>query len=412
MIKILLVEDDAHKRTTVAEAILSVPTIAEDMLDISTDVADAKRKLRDKGYDLLILDIHLPRRADKQPEPGGGLEVLRWLKGRGKEHRPTYIIGTTAYDASYELAQTEFNNLIWTIIPFSFSDNAWKERLVATVRLILDQIVPPYANDGVTYRSDVLVVAALEDPELRAVLSLPLSWEEASVRFDASRYFRAKYERDECVFDIVCVAASDKGLSSAAIATTKAIHAFRPRYVVMIGICAGVKGRVELGDIVVADPSWDWGSGKTKLGTDGEEFFHPAQYQMRLDESLRALAIELKAKPDLLKPFADAFSDNKPSNTPQIHVGAFASGAAVLQSRAAVEKILQHHKDLKAVDMEVYSVMYACHIASMPRPQCIAAKAVSDFGDDKKADDYQLYAANMSARFLLEVLRTLLRPKD
>jgi CheY-like chemotaxis protein len=287
MIKILLVEDDANKRAVIAEAILAVPGIGEDELDISTDAADAKRKLREKGYNLLLLDIHLPKRADKPPEPGGGLEVLRWLKGRGKDCRPPYIVGTTAYESSLQLAQTEFNNLIWTVIAFSFSDNVWRERLIATVSLILGQILPPYSNDGVTFRSDVLIVVALETPELQAVLSLPYAWQDSKVRFDDSRYFRAKYESEEAAFDAVCVAASDKGLSSAAIAATKGIQAFRPRYVVMVGICAGVKGRVNIGDIVVADPSWDWGSGKTKVGTDGAQFFHPAQYQMRLDEGLR-----------------------------------------------------------------------------------------------------------------------------
>lgn len=115
---------------------------------------------------------------------------------------------------------------------------------------------------------------------------------------------------------MVCVAASDKGLSSAAIAATKGIQAFRPRYVVMVGICAGVKGRVNIGDIVVADPSWDWGSGKTKVGTDGAQFFHPAQYQMRLDESLRGLATELRSEPQLLEAVHEGFGGNKPDSIP------------------------------------------------------------------------------------------------
>jgi nucleoside phosphorylase len=130
---------------------------------------------------------------------------------------------------------------------------------------------------------------------------------------------------------------------------------------------------------------------------------------MRLDESLRGLASQLKSEVDLLKNVVVDFGGNKPDNVPAVHIGAFASGAAVLQSRAAVEQILQHHKDLKAVDMEVYSVMYACHIASKPRPTCIAAKAVSDFGDDKKSDDYQEYAATVSVRFLDELLNRLFK---
>lgn len=245
-------------------------------------------------------------------------------------------------------------------------------------------------------------------------LELRISRRSASapIGFDDTRYFAANFEHNQRHFKLICASSPDKGLSSAAIATTKAINAFRPRYVIMVGICAGVSGRVALGDVIVADPSWDWGSGKARLGTDGAEFFHPAQYQMRLDESLRALASDLRSSPQFLNDAAKKFAGAKPTDTPAIHIGAFASGAAVLQSRPAVEQIIQHHKDLKAVDMEVYSVMYACHIANHPRPKCLAAKAVSDFGDDKKSDGYQEYAAVMSARFFLELLIRLLDPAD
>jgi hypothetical protein len=53
--------------------------------------------------------------------------------------------------------------------------------------------------------------------------------------------------------------------------------------------------------------------------------------------------------------------------------------------------------------------MYACHIASTPRPKCIAAKAVSDFGDDTKSNDYQDYAATISVHFLDELLMRLFK---
>ena len=96
------------------------------------------------------------------------------------------------------------------------------------------------------------------------------------------------------------------------------------------------------------------------MGGNGEQFFHPAQYQMRLDESLRGLVSEMKSTVQL---FATPFAGKKPDNIPAIRLGAFASGAAVLQSRAAVDRIVGHHKDLKAIDMEVYSVMYALRVS-------------------------------------------------
>ncbi|MBX3490324.1 hypothetical protein [Parvibaculum sp.] len=408
MISILLVEDDAHKRTVLADAIYGAGEISEECVDIAVDVADAKRKLECKGYDLLLLDIHLPRRADKEPDPGGGLEVLRWLKTRGKMHRPPYIIGTTVHGASFELAQSEFDNLIWTVIAFSFSDNAWKVKLRSTLMTICDQITPPYSSDGVTHKTDLVIVTALESPELRAVLAFPLDWKPVKVRFDDARYFGATFSSEQKKYSIVAVAASDKGLSGAAIITTKAVQAFRPKYVAMVGICAGVKERIEMGDVIVADPSWDWGSGKTKLGTDGSEFFHPAQYQMRLDETLRSKASALRADPSSLHAAVKDFEGAMPPNLPQVHIGAVASGAAVLQSTEAVRRILEHHKDLAAVDMEIYSVMYACHVAGLPRPDCIAIKAVSDFGDSEKGDSYQSYASFVAVEALFALLPSML----
>lgn len=75
-------------------------------------------------------------------------------------------------------------------------------------------------------------------------------------------------------------------MTGAAVAVTKGIYSFRPRYVVMTGICAGLEKRTRLGDVVITDLCWDWGSGKIKI-EKRKEVFHPAPYQYRLDESLR-----------------------------------------------------------------------------------------------------------------------------
>lgn len=94
-------------------------------------------------------------------------------------------------------------------------------------------------------------------------------------------------------------------------------------------------------------------------------------------------------------------------NVFDIRVGPVASGASVLQNSDAVQRILGDHKDLLGVEMEIFSVMFAAHVAPAPRPVAIALKSVCDFGDEEKHDDYQKYAAYTSAQVLWKMIERM-----
>jgi hypothetical protein len=111
------------------------------------------------------------------------------------------------------------------------------------------------------------------------------------------------------------VTASDIGLAGAAIAATKGINAFWPRYVVMTGITAGLAKRTKIGDVIFADPSWDWGSGKIKKSRKGEVFL-PAPYQRRLDETSLNAARALGMDKEFLEKVWSEYPNEKPSAPP------------------------------------------------------------------------------------------------
>ena len=52
--------------------------------------------------------------------------------------------------------------------------------------------------------------------------------------------------------------------------------------------------------------------------------------------------------------------------------------------------------------MESYGVFYSANYGVHPKPKPISIKSVCDFGDRKKADNYQNYAAYTSARFMYD----------
>ncbi|WP_027546947.1 response regulator [Bradyrhizobium sp. WSM2254] len=408
MTSILLVEDNQTKIAAIALVVEELGS--QHVLKIAMNVVDAKRELQNRRYDLLLLDINLPRKASTEPEIDGGLELLRWMKARGQAHRPSYIVGITSFEESFQRAKAEFNNFIWQVIPVNLAEIGWRAQLRETIGTIEEQIRPPFSGDGKSHRTDVLVVTALEQPELSAVLQLPASFEPIAVLHDASSYYKGRFVQDRRHVDVIATAASDKGLAGAAIAATKGILAFWPRYLFMTGITAGIKGRSEIGDVVFADLSWDWGSGKIKK-IKGKTHFSPAPYQRRLDETLGRAAKELKADEPFLRRLWEEAEMPKPKNPPRILVGGMASGASVLQSTDAVTKVIQQHKDVLAIEMEAFSIMFAAQTAPLPRPLAIVAKSVCDFGDGKKNDKYQRYAAYVSARVFEEFSRRYLLQK-
>lgn len=410
MISILVVDDEEGKRRALAEVLLSSPGVTEDAVTFASNVFEAKKRLQERRFDLMLLDINLPKRADQHPVADGGLEILRWLKARGKMHRPPYIVGTSAYPEALDSAQNDFDNLLWRLVPFAHGNNSWRAALSNSVQIIVDDLVPPYLSDGATYRCDVLIVTALLEPELAAIRALPIDWEVVVVEHDASTYWRGKLQVRDGILDIVATAASDKGLTGSAVAVTKGIYSFRPRYVVMTGICAGLEKRTRLGDVVITDLCWDWGSGKIKM-EKRKEVFHPAPYQHRLDESLRTAAEALKDDGGLLEEVMQHLPEGKLKESPRIHIGPVASGASVLQSSAAMKRILSQHKDLLALEMEIFSVFFACSVAPLPRPKPFALKGVCDFGTEKKNDGHQELAASVSARVLYNFLRKAIKPR-
>jgi nucleoside phosphorylase len=191
------------------------------------------------------------------------------------------------------------------------------------------------------------------------------------------------------------------GMSAAAVAAMKLIHNFRPRYLCMCGITAGVHGKVNMGDILVPSPSWDWGSGKIER-KDGESRFAPDPYQISVDQDLRTKLREYVHKDEFFAGIRARWPAQKPDHPLRLHLGPVASGAAVLADPNVVDSVKDQQRKLLGIEMEVYGVMTAGENSAKPCPVTFALKSVCDFGDEHKTDEFQNYAAYTSTTFLYQ----------
>jgi WD40 repeat protein/nucleoside phosphorylase len=127
--------------------------------------------------------------------------------------------------------------------------------------------------------TDVLFVTALAD-ELEAVLDLGdggrEGWEERRDKNGFPYYRRVIHNERSLALRVAAAWSGEMGETSAAIRATDLIKELDPACIAMCGICAGRRGEVALGDVIIADRVYSYDSGKN-VGGAGERsagFFH------------------------------------------------------------------------------------------------------------------------------------------
>ncbi len=272
----------------------------------------------------------------------------------------------------------------------------------------LSGLALPVLSDVGTFRSDVGIICALEYPELAAVLKSfggAGAWKEVG----DTRHTHVYRETDMVTakgskLRIVATTSTLMGLTAAAIATTQLVFQFRPRLVAMIGIAAGTRsGGKQYGDVLVADPSVDYNSGKVVL-EGGIREFQPDPYPIGLHPRLRSVLQKYRSAQTLFGDIRNRWNGTAPLQPNRLHVGPVGAADQVIDDETRVLEIRKNWRKLIGVEMETYGVYRAVHEAPDPKPRVVSFKAVCDFAAEK-SDSWQEYAAFLAAEFALEFLK-------
>lgn len=403
--KILVIEDDPNKLRHLVSALTEIDGVSLDNISQVSDAIRAKQFLREQNVDLVVLDLHLPDRIDLPPQPDGGLGFIRSISSRPNFFVPNHVVAISGNPEAVARADGNAGD-IWGVIRYDATSNEWREQLRARVRYAQAAWRSMVGRPRETRPCDVAILTALDD-ELEGILRLPLGWAEQTLDGDGTIYHEGSIETTGRVFRVTAATASRMGMAATAALASKIIDIYRPGYICMSGISGGIRGRVHLGDILVADPSWDWGSGKYEV-VDGKPRFAAAPDQLRISPDIRSKLVRASNDESLLSSIKSSFPGARPDNSLRCHVEAVASGASVLGDEAVVEEIKRQNRKLHGVEMEIFGLMMAAETCSRPRPVAFAAKAVSDFADTTKDDDHRAYAIHASANFIYEFIKRYL----
>lgn len=185
------------------------------------------------------------------------------------------------------------------------------------------------------------------------------------------------------------------GNLEAAHATADLIRDWSPRFVIVNGIAGGLSpGNQDLGDIVVSDSIVYYEPGKVR---DNRVEQRNRQFQSdrtliggMLNLSNSEWRQRLPARPDGKVP-TEAI--------PRIHVGPIASGEKVIAAAEEAGRLRASQPNLIAVEMESAGVASAA-FSALKKVGFLTIRAICDFADSKKSDNWQTYAAGAAASCL------------
>jgi len=363
------------------------------MIQFSTLMSAVKPKERSDQYVILaamfVLNAHVATVTAKQ--------ISELLKLHLGAKRPANINASLRAYKAYVSPTDEGPPLRWSLT----AEGVEHLRLLSGLALST-------AADADRFNSDIGIVCALEYPELDAVLRTlggKGAWKEVGDARHTHVYREASMTTvDGTKLRVIATTSTSMGLTAAAIATTHLVLQFRPRLVVMIGIAAGTRsGGKQFGDILVADPSVDYNSGKVAL-ENGIREFQPDPYPIGLNPRLRSVLQKYRNAQQLFGEIRNRWPGATPTEPNRLYLGPVGAADQVIDDPTRVLEIQKNWRKLIGVEMETYGVYRAVHESPEPRPRAASFKAVCDFAAEKSAS-WQEYAAFMAAEFASEFFK-------
>lgn len=377
---IVVFEDDDGKWEIIRDS-LRAKGVKDNGIKRVSNIAQFAQ-LTGKPIDLCIIDIRMPAVSGGETR-NAGLELLKMLDYSRLQRVP--VLAITAYPDEASLDQSAFASR--GCIIYDYNDRkTWSQAL--------DIFIAQSREKG---RYQFLLFTALKK-ERDAYLKLPGFMEESIKREGLDLW---ETEIDGRPGAIVLL--PRMGIINGAVTTARALELYSPSVVAMSGICAGIGGNAELGQLLIADVVWEYQSGKWI-----KEAFEAEPYQVSIRQDTRLTLNKLLETKGLLQRLEASFSGgDRPSKLSPPKLAPFTSGSAVIASDARLETVKAQHRKVAGIDMEVYGFHRAVELCAQSI-HAFSAKVVVDKANEAKGDELQDYGSFVSAAFTMEAVRLLL----
>jgi nucleoside phosphorylase len=190
---------------------------------------------------------------------------------------------------------------------------------------------------------------------------------------------------------------------------TELIQEFDPAAVILVGICAGLKGAMRIGDVIVPRTVVDLTmnvAGATETSERPRTF--DLRYSMRqmlvgfrLDEGAFYRTCAELFGPRIVLHSED---DAEVTYEPRVHDNLLVTSNTLFRGDGTLEQLAKRHQGLRAAEMEAGGFIKACE-AGVVRPWLVV-RGVSDFGETAKNDKFHRLGSCAAASWLRNFLTT------
>lgn len=258
-------------------------------------------------------------------------------------------------------------------------------------------------QESVINETDIVIITAL--PKEKDAIVKYLNSPEI-IEYSGQTFHKAsvKTSKLETVYQVVIVCLPSMGNKEAAIATEKVITKFNPRHIILVGIAGGIpKQNRYLGDVIVGEQIVDY-----ELNKQIQQEVGNCQVQRRYEVYRPATTLLEAAKKLSSQNWFSDINSQRPDDTtgrinPDVHFGVVASGSTVIADQVLRDELREHWSQLVGVEMEGAGVALAAYKSDV---MFLVVKSICDWADGSKNDDWQEYAAETAASFVIELLKS------
>ena len=391
---ILVLEDGDAKYSEVlahlSESVFEVAVIRAECL------ADFLRFVERRKFDLIIVDLLVPRFKDSVDVDDVTTEILEACRDSGCTNRSTPIVALTAFDDASENNYRALNAADVAVLTFD-PEGRWKTALNMKCQS---------AQPKKCY--DVVIVCALS----KEVDGFTNAGYRLGNSFIVGNLVCRELQIGDC--SGLIVTAARMGLVSCAITATQALESFSPKLICMSGICAGIDGKANILDVAIAEICHQHDFGKWSVNG-----YEPEVYAVPIKTKLRAQLKQIvEDDPDFKTSIQKGITvqdDELPMGMDQIPVTVYltpaSSGSAVIADSKMVEIIKEQQRKGVIFEMESFALYEAARLHPSDVP-FFSAKAVVDNGTVSKGDKFHRLACILSAKVVFESIKRLAKMPD
>ncbi|GAK37774.1 phosphorylase family protein [Bacteroides graminisolvens] len=409
MINVLIIDDREEKVKLIKKILVDGCNLPLENIESADSIASGRRKLTEKVYDLLLLDLVLPLFSNEDPDPKGGLNFISELKGSAAMKTPIQIIGLTENINAYETKKGEFERLLFSVILCKQGSSDWiqqvKEKVDYAIRI--KEAILKTINDNNKF--DIGLICALQEEynQMLDAFGGDTKWrnfeiEDYPYRFKTIEITTASNN----VVRVIAATAGRPGVVPTAVLATTMYNLFKVQSVFMTGFSAGFPSKdLALGDVMVAKSIEDYANGKLIDDPANTVELLKEIHQVEASTELVTKIQEYASKPETRATLnAKVERANLKVNSRDnyaIQVSATCCGPFVVTSNDFVNQIKRDNRKLEGLDMEGYGLYLTSHLLTKRvKKDALWLKGIGDFANPQKSDGYHDTCSFTSATLL------------